>query len=115
MNTYKQLSATTVQRQSDGAFIPTDPANTDYQLFLSEQADGAVVLPADVPNPNDAINAQIAALEARAYLNRGSRELEMRQIEKELNNDAALLSKQPYYMRLKWLDDQIRALRAQLK
>ena len=25
---------TSIQRSSDGAFIPFDPANTDYQLYL---------------------------------------------------------------------------------
>jgi hypothetical protein len=30
----------TVQRMSDGAFIPFDPANVDYQLFLQWKAAG---------------------------------------------------------------------------
>lgn len=38
MNTYKQLSATSIQRQSDYACIPIDPANSDYQQFLKDQA-----------------------------------------------------------------------------
>ncbi len=29
---------------SDGAFIPFDPANTDYQAFLKYQAEGGIVL-----------------------------------------------------------------------
>ena len=37
----------TVQRLSDNACIPFDPANTDYQAFLKYQAEGGVVLPAD--------------------------------------------------------------------
>ncbi len=40
-------AATTVKRLSDNAFIPFDPANTDYQVFLKYQAEGGVVLPAD--------------------------------------------------------------------
>jgi len=28
------MTMQTVQRMSDGAFIPFDPANRDYQLFL---------------------------------------------------------------------------------
>jgi hypothetical protein len=30
----------TVQRMADGAFIPFDPANRDYQEFLEWQAKG---------------------------------------------------------------------------
>jgi hypothetical protein len=37
----------TIKRLSDNAFIPFDPANTDYQAFLKYQAEGGVVLPAD--------------------------------------------------------------------
>jgi hypothetical protein len=36
-----------VQRLSDGAFIPFDPANTDYQAFLQWIAEGNQPLPAE--------------------------------------------------------------------
>jgi len=38
-----------VQRLSDNAFIPFDPANTDYQEFLRWKAEGNEPLPPDEP------------------------------------------------------------------
>jgi hypothetical protein len=36
-----------VKRLSDNAFIPFDPANTDYQAFTRWLNDGNIPLPAD--------------------------------------------------------------------
>ena len=36
-----------VKRLSDNAFIPFDPANTDYQEYLKFLAEGGQPLPAD--------------------------------------------------------------------
>jgi hypothetical protein len=38
-----------IKRLSDNAFIPFDPANTDYQAFLAWKAEGNEPLPPDEP------------------------------------------------------------------
>jgi hypothetical protein len=40
-------AANIVQRLSDNALIPFDPANTDYQAYLKWVSEGGVPLPAD--------------------------------------------------------------------
>jgi hypothetical protein len=40
-------AATCIKRIADNAFIPFDPANTDYQKYLEWLAEGNVQLPAD--------------------------------------------------------------------
>jgi hypothetical protein len=44
---YKLTLYESVQRLSDNAFIPFDPANTDYQMYLEWRAEGNEPSPAD--------------------------------------------------------------------
>jgi hypothetical protein len=39
----------TIKRLSDNAFIPMDPANTDYQEYLKWLAEGNSPISADTP------------------------------------------------------------------
>ena len=41
------VSTTIIKRLSDGAFIPFDPANTDYQAYLKWLDEGNTPLPAE--------------------------------------------------------------------
>jgi|688.fasta_scaffold05338_18 hypothetical protein len=40
-----------IERLADNAFIPPDPANTDYQAYLEWVAQGGVPEPAPEPEP----------------------------------------------------------------
>jgi hypothetical protein len=46
---YKLTSPHGVLRMDDGAWIPPDPANTDYQAYLAWIDDGNIPWPADPP------------------------------------------------------------------
>ena len=48
--TYQLTKSETILRIDDGAHIPFDPANTDYQEYLEWLAEGNTPLPAD-PTP----------------------------------------------------------------
>jgi hypothetical protein len=46
------INPTAITRTTDGACIPFDPANTDYQAFLKYQAEGGKVYGADEEIPD---------------------------------------------------------------
>jgi hypothetical protein len=47
---YLNQEANMVHRLSDNAFIPLDPANTDYQKYLAWLAEGNTPEPAEETN-----------------------------------------------------------------
>ena len=49
--TYQLTTSNCILRTSDGAFIPPDPANTDYQAFLAWVEQGGTPEPAPIPEP----------------------------------------------------------------
>ena len=48
---YQLIEGEIVRRLADNAFIPFDPANTDYQEYLRWLEEGNEPLPADEPAP----------------------------------------------------------------
>ena len=48
-NDFRNQPAQCIKRLSDNAFIPFDPANTDYAEYLEWLAEGNEPLPADSP------------------------------------------------------------------
>ena len=47
--TYQLTTGDTILRTTDGAFIPPDPANTDYAAYLEWVAAGNTPEPAPIP------------------------------------------------------------------
>jgi hypothetical protein len=49
--TYQLTTGETILRLADNAFIPPDPANTDYQAYLAWLEEGNTPEPAPEPEP----------------------------------------------------------------
>lgn len=56
---YKLSKTGNVIRIEDGANIPADPANTDYQVFLDWLAGGGAALPIDQPTHQELVDATL--------------------------------------------------------
>lgn len=56
--TYQLTSGDTILRLADNAFIPPDPANTDYQKYLAWLEEGNKPLPADPKPTPEPLTAQ---------------------------------------------------------
>ena len=111
-----KLQSTSILR-SDGASIPQDHANVDYAAYLIWCSEGNIPDPADplpVPDPKEAIKAQIDTLERKEMLPRLVREYMLADAEQK----ARALGIDPMtnygYARLKEFDQLISSLREQL-
>lgn len=65
---YKKTLTDTIIRQSDNAFIPADPDNTDYAAYLRWLAEGNTPDPADPPPP--VVVTSVTMRQARLALHR---------------------------------------------
>jgi hypothetical protein len=109
---YKLTGQAFVIRLADGAIIPMDEGNTDYQAYLHHVQQGGEVQPADTPDPTIAIRQQIDGLEHQQMLPRATREFMLLSMQSMATPEQ--LQANPGYKAVKAFDDQIGTLRAQL-
>lgn len=101
-----------VIRLSDGAHIPQSADNRDWREYQRWLAEGNTPAPADPP-PNPA-REKLDALERQHLLPRVVREYLLGDFAAKAAATGKNPSALPAYVKLKALDDQIAALRAQL-
>lgn len=58
---YQLTNGSDIIRLADLAYIPADPANTDYQDYVAWVEDGNAALPADPPPPSPTAAEKLAA------------------------------------------------------
>jgi hypothetical protein len=63
--TYTLTSTTTIVRDADNAFIPADPANTDYQQYLKWLDEGNTPNPYVPPPQPEPVQPTLAELQAQ--------------------------------------------------
>jgi hypothetical protein len=115
------LTNTSTILRSDGAYIPADPKNCDYQEYLEWVALGNIPTPVPAPTAQqqrDAIQSQIDSLESATHMNRFVREA-MLLISVQQAAGLGLTEPQLYaanigYKKIKDLDTQITLLRSQI-
>ena len=61
---YKLINSTSILRLSDNAYIPADPANSDYANYLAWCAAGNIPQPADQPTTESLRAAALSTLPA---------------------------------------------------
>lgn len=114
--TYKLTQTTNIIRVADEAYIPADPANSDYQVYLTWLAEGntpELPVPLTPTEINQALDSQINSLEGNNPLGRATREFMLISFATTAAANGVDPNTSPAYVKIKSLDDQIAALRKQ--
>jgi len=111
------LTNTTTILRADGASIPADPANIDYQAYQAWLAAGNTPTPAPVPTTAQQTLAQIVAIEqATPFTHRHLRDITDLMVQAiKTANPAVDLSVIPGIAAVAQVEAQIAALRSNLK